>query len=280
MSISGGVKFFERPVSLFSDGNIEVTASTGGGAASRALDRNRVTYWRSVGSDDTTTETITLTFTAPVTFNRIFLLDHNFQGFNVQYDLSSVWTHFTSVVGLDGSQSNVTETAFSEDSAYYEHASVTTTGVRIQVTTTQVADEDKYLNQLVLTNELGTLVGYPDITGIEFSRNERSKKMLSGRTLSLKGEETFKVNLAFKNYPPSLSADIDLAMSLFDMEETFLVWLCGGRRGTDYFKKTLRGWRLRDLFSVQTAGGVAPDYTSNSYVLPVNLKINLVESVD
>ena len=200
--ISGGVKIFDRSLSLFSDGNMTVTVSTGAGSESRAFDRNRVTYWRSVDSDDTTTETITIAFAEAVTFDRILMLDHNWKGFNVQYDVSGVWTHFTGVTGLDGALANVTETAFSDDTAYYEVTQVTTTGVRFQVTTTQVADADKYINQIILTKEKGTLQGYPDISGIEFSRNERTKKMLSGRSLSLKGEETFQCELNFKNYPP------------------------------------------------------------------------------
>lgn len=278
--ISGGVKFFSRSESIFADGTFVVSASSANESVGRAFDRNKVTYWRSTGSDDTVTETITVTWGSAVTFDRLFLIDHNFKEYNVQYDVAGVWTHFASVVGIDGSLANLSETTFADDSSYYEFTPVTTTGLRIQVVKTQVADEDKYISQVVVTTELGTLQGYPDIQGIEWDRNERSKKMLSGKSLTLKSEETFKCTLNFKNYPPSLSDDVDLMFQLFDIEETFLVWLCGGRRGSDYFRKQLRGWRLRDLFSMQTVGKIAPDYTSNSYVLPVNFKISFVESVD
>lgn len=278
--ITGGAKFFQRSLSLFSDEQLTVSATSGTASAQRALDRNKVTYWRSVGSNDTVTETFEITWDNDVTFDRLLLIDHNFKEFNVQYDVAGVWTHFASVTGIGGSLANISETTFSEDSAYYEFTQVTTDKIRLQVVKTQVANDEKYLNQLIVTNELGTLEGYPDISGVEWSRNERSKKMLSGRTLSLKGEETFKCSMNFRNYPASLSNDIDLIFSLFDSEETFLLWLCGGRYGSDYFRKALRGWRLRDVFSMQTVGGINPDYTSNSYILPVNFKFNMVESVD
>lgn len=278
--ISGGIKFFSRSESIFADGTFTVSASSANESVSRAFDRNKVTYWRSTGSNDTVTETITVTWGDAVTFDRLFLIDHNFKEYNVQYDVAGVWTHFASVVGIDGSLANLSETTFSDDTSYYEFTPVTTTGLRIQVVKTQVANEDKYISQVIVTTEMGTLEGYPDVQGIEWDRNERSKKMLSGKTLTLKSEETFKCTLNFKNYPPSLSNDIDLMFQFFDLEETFLVWLCGGRRGSDYFRKQLRGWRLRDVFSMQTVGKISPDYTSNSYVLPVNFKISFVESVD
>ena len=206
-------------------------------------------------------------------------MDHNFKGFNIKYDSGGSFVHFASVVGLDGSQTNITETSFADDTAYYEIPTTTTTRMQIEVTTTQTADEEKYLNQVLVTTELGTLVGYPDISNVEFSRNERSKKMLSGRVLTLKGDETFKCSLVFKNYPASLGADIDLMTHLFDLEQTFLLWLCGGRRGTTYFRKALKGWRLKDIFSMQTSGAITPDYRENVYINPVNLKINSVEAV-
>lgn len=278
--ISGGVKFFERPVSIFADGNTTISASSGNSGANRMLDQNRVTYWRSVGSDDTTTETITITFISQVTFSRLFLVDHNFKSYNVKYYNGASYVHFASVVGIDGSMSNITETTFADDTAYYEFTPVTTGSIQIQVTTTQVADEEKYLNLLVCTTELGTLQGYPDIKGLSFARNEKSKKMLSGKQLTLKSQETFKCALQFRNYPGSLSADVDLMFELFDIETTFLIWVCGGRRGASYFKKQLRGWRLRDLFTVQTIGQIDPDYRDNVYLNPVNFTINFVESVD
>lgn len=280
MSITGGIKFFSRPVSYFSDGEITATASTGDALVSRALDRNRVTYWRSNGSDDTTTETITITWDTAQTFDRIALIDHNWKEYNVKYLSGVSYVHFASVVGIDGAQANISETTFADDSSYYEFTQVTTTSIQIEVVKTQTADDEKYLNQCVVTSELGTLVGYPDISGVEFSRNEKSKRMLSGKQLTLKSEEFFKCTLNFKTYPAKLSDDIDLMASLFDMEETFLVWLCGGRRGSGYFKKQLRGFRLRDMFSMQTQGTFNPDYTANVYVSSVNFRINLIESVD
>lgn len=278
MAISGGIKFFERSMCLVSDGTT-VSASSGNASAERALDRNSVTYWRTVGSTDAITETFEVTFNEDKTISRILLLDHNFKSFNIRYDVAGAWTHFASVTGLSGSMSNITETVFSGDTSYYEFSPVTTGKILISVTTTQVVDAQKYLAQLIVTSELGTLSGYPIIKGTELSRNLRVEKMLSGRALTMKSDEFFEVDLEFKDYPAGNSADIDLMFTLHDREDNFLIWLCGGRSGSSYFRKQLRGYRLRDVFPVQVIGSLKPIYSGNVYQNPVNFTVQFREDV-
>ena len=201
MPITGGLKILKRSKALFEDG-VTMAATSGTGSESRALDRNRFTFWRSVGSSDSVTETLILTFPSTTTIDRIFLVDHNWKSFTVKYDSGGVFVDFTSVVGLDGALGGgISETTFADNTAYYEFDSVSTTRLEITATLTQTADEDKYLNQLMATEEEGTMVGFPEIKGFTWSRNSRVKKMLSGRSLVQKSEESIKFSLDFKNYP-------------------------------------------------------------------------------
>lgn len=278
MSITGGLKLFNRSMCLYEDGTT-IVASSGDAAGPRCLDRNPISYWRSVGSSDVTTEELEITFTEAKTFDRIFLIDHNFESFNIQYFDGATYQHFANVTDIDGSQSNITETTYSRDTSYFEFTEVTSTKIRIQVTTTQVADDQKYLNQVIVTSEMGTLQGYPQIKGLELSRNLRTEKMLSGRSLTFKSDEFFKVQLDFKDYPPSLSADIDLIFSLHDIEDTFLIWICGGKTGSSYFRKQMRGYRLRDVISVQLTASIKPIYSDNVFVNAVNFSAQLQEAV-
>lgn len=278
MAISGGIKFFKKSKNLYADG-ATITASSGDASAPYSIDRNPFTYWRSVASDDTTTETITLTFPESVTIDRLLLIDINWKGFVVKYFSGGSYVHFASVTGIDGSKSNITETAFADDTAYYEFTPVTTTSIQITITTTQTADEQKYCNQIVFTEELGTLEGYPQVKGMTHSRNEREKEMLSGKSLVLKSEESFEVTLDFNSYPNSLSDDIVLAFALYDREENFIIWLCGGRRGA-YFGYQLKGWRLKDIYTCQVVGGIKPTFSNNQYKNTVNFAIKVREAVD
>lgn len=277
--ISGGIKFFSRSQCLFQDGTT-INCSTGQASGNFAIDRNPITYWRSVGSDDLTTEELEIVFMGDQTFDRILLLDHNFKEYNIQYFSGGMYVDFDNVVGLSGSLADISETVYARDTSYYEFDEVTTSKIRVQIVKTQVADEQKYLNQVIVCEELGTLVGHPDIKGTELDRQLRNQKMLSGRILSQKSDEVFEVQLDFKDYPASLSNDIDLMFSLHDIDDTFLIWLCGGRFGSNYFRKQLRGYRLRDVFPVQMVSTVKPIYSNNVFVNSVNLSVKFQEAVD
>lgn len=279
--ISGQIKFFDKSRCLYADGS-SATASSGNASANFALDRNTNTYWRSVSSNDTVTETFQITFASNQTLSRILLLDHNWKQFTVKYDLSGVWTDFASVVGLDGALGGgISETAFADDSAYYEFTPVTTGKILITVTKTQTANQDKYLNQAIVTTELGTLVGYPNVKDVTYQAFPRIQKVLSGKDIVQKSEQGFQCKLDFSNYPPDSngSPDFDLMASLFDRDDNFMIWLCGGRRGSTYFKYALRGFRLRDCPTVQMVTPLSVNYTENVYINPLNLSCEFHEAI-
>lgn len=280
MAISGGIKFFSRSKTLEQFG-ASVAASTGTASQEYCLDNNRYTSWQSAGSNDSTTETLTIDFYESTTIDRILLLSHNWKEYTIQYNLASVWTHFASVVGLDGAQANISETDFADDSSYYEFTPVTTTQIRIQIVKTQTADQEKYINQVIATEEIGTFTGYPEISKVETDRNAKVKQTLSGRFVVQKSVETFAIDLKFKNYPSSstYNGDMDILMELQDLEIPFLVWLCGGRRGETYFRYTLRGFRLQDVFQMQITKAIGLSYMDNIYTNPVSAAARFEEAV-
>jgi hypothetical protein len=281
--ITGGIKFFETSKCLFADGaTAESTPSSGSVTAQYCLDRNPYTYWYTSGSNDYTTEILTITLPASSTISRLLLLDHNFKQFNIKYlnDLS-VWTSFTNVKGMDGALSGISETAFSDDTAYYEFDQVTTTGIQISIDKTQVANAEKYLSQLIVTTELGTFAGYPTIKQVAVDRNSRIKKTLTGRYSIQKADETAAFQLSFKSYPSAITynVDMDLLMALHDRDASFLVWLCGGRRGSTYFNYTLRGFRLRDVFQMQLDKALNLSYTMSVYKNSLNAEVSFQETI-
>jgi len=281
MAISGAIKFFNKSKTLFADGVIIAASPSGDASASRAIDKNTVTYWRSVMSDDTITELLEITLTSNQIIDRILLLDHNWKQFTVMYWSGAAYVNFTGVVGIDGALGGgISETVFSDDTAYYEVIPVTTNKILITILKTQTANEEKYINQIIATEEFGTLSGYPIIRNTTIDRNSRRKEMLSGKILLQKSEEAFQVELNFNRYPASLSSDVDLIFGLHDIEENFLVWLCGGKRGANYFTKQMRGYRLRDVFCVQMTAAIKPIYSDNIYKNTLNFSAKLEEAVD
>jgi len=278
MTITGGIKFFERSSALFNDGTTAVASSNSSAANNILTNRLDLVYWESIGSDDLTTETITVTYNTTVTIDRIILNKINFKEFTVKYDSGGMWTDFTSVFGIDGALAGgISETAFADESAYYEVASITTSELQISVTKTQVADAEKIIYNLFTTEELGTFTGYPQIVDIDFNRNSRESQVLSGLAQIQKSYEVNSFGLEFESYPSQ--ADMDLINVLFDESKSFLVWLCGGRRGSDYFRFDIKGFRLPDIYNMQTSGSINPSYPLTTYVNAPNNTLTLVASV-
>jgi len=283
--ITGGVKFFNTSVCLAANGASATSVPSNGSTTGNfCLDRNPYSYWYTSGSNDSTTELLTVVFPSSVPITRLLLLDHNFKQFTAKYlNSGGAWTDFTNAVGLNGAMSGgkISETTFSDNSAYYEFDSVTTKSIQISITTTQVANADKYLNTCIATTEIGTLAGYPTIQAVTVDRNSKIKKTLSGRYSIQKSDETAAFKLSFKSYPSAITynVDIDLMMTLHDMDAPFLVWLCGGRRGTTYFNYTLRGYRLKDVYQMQIDKALALAYTQSISKNSLNAEVSLQESI-
>lgn len=277
MSLTGGISFYKRNKAIFEDGSTAV-ASTGSTEASLILGTNKFFQWSSIGSDDTTVETITISMPEAVTINRIFLGDHNWKEFTVKFDSG---TDFTTVVGIDGALGGgIAETAFARDTAYYEFDAVTATTIEITITKTQVVDEEKTLVLFIATEELGTLTGFPKNNGVNLDRNEKVEEAISGRMHVEKSYESARMDLTLKAYASGTidatgQADIDLLDSLHDSNVPFLVWANGGV--PDNFRFSQRGWRLKDIYQMQTVKGTRNAYDKNVYVFGVNQKYSFVE---
>jgi len=279
MAVTGGIKFFEQNKALVKLGaTVEVTS--GDMVAEYMLDTNPITAWNSVGSSDAVTETIIIRFGYERDIDRLLLVDHNFEQFTASYWNGSGWTNFASVRDINGNSSlGITEISNTKTVNYYEFDQVTTTAIRIQVVTTLVTNDEKYIFQVIATKELGTLQGYPIISNIKHSRSSQVTEMLSGKSNIIKSYESFSCKLQFKNYPASLDDDIDLIYTLFDSIDPFIMWLCGGKYGSTRFANTLRGFRLKDLYQCQTRGELPVSYYKNIYTAPVNLEVSIDEVV-
>lgn len=275
---NGGIKFFNKSQCLLVDG-ATCEASSGDVVQDFCIDSNPITFWNSVDSDDTISETLEIVF-EEADITRLFLLDHNFKEYTIQWWNGSSYQNFTNVVGLDGALvGNISETTYSQDTSYYEFTEVTTRKILITVVKTQTVNDEKYLNQVIVTSELGTLTGYPDISKLKHSRSTVTMPMLSGKDIVIKGYASVSFSLVFKNYPASYTTDLDLIFTLFDKADPFLIWLCGGRYGTTYFKYTIRGFRLKDVYQCQVEGDLPVDYYKNAYVLPIDSEIKFTEHV-
>jgi hypothetical protein len=279
MSLTGGISFFKRNKAIFEDGSTAV-ASSNSTSASLILGTNKFFKWESIGSDDTTTETITITMPDAVDITRIFLADHNWKEYTIKF--GGVPTDFTTVVGIDGALGGgIAETAYARDTSYYEFDLVNTDTIEITVTKTQVADEEKSLVIFIVTEELGTLLGFPRNSGVNLNRNVRRERAISGRMHVEKSYESASMDLILKGYAVGTDtqgqADIDLLDSLHDRDIPFIVWPNGGVPTNFRFEQ--RGWRLKDIYQMQTDTPTRNAYRNNVYKFGVDQRYSFQEVV-
>lgn len=260
MTISGGIKVFDKSRALIKDG-ASVVASSGDASADLALSMNRNVRWDSVGSDDTTAETFVITM-ASVAIDRIFIVDHNLKDFSITYGAGA--SSFANVAGIDGALGGgIVETVFAQDTAYYEFDSVTTTQINITATKTQTVDAEKHMTLVAVTTEIGTFVGFP-LTKPKIKANSKIAKTQNGKFKTQKGNETFQCGLEVEY---SEEADITILNTLYEKQEPFLIWLSGGKFGSSNFSVTnFKSWRLKDLYQVQSFGDMESEFANNVYV--------------
>ena len=117
-----------------------ITVASGDASKAYIYDRNFATKWLSVGSDDTTTETIEIIFALAKTIDRISLINHNLKEFDIQYWNGSAYVDFSTAID---------ETTNTSTNDFYSFTSVSTLKIKLSATKTGVVDAQKYLSQLL-----------------------------------------------------------------------------------------------------------------------------------
>lgn len=274
--ITGGIKFFDQNFGLFRAG-VTAVASSNTDSVNYLLDVSRYTQWESIGSNDATSETITITFPNSKTIDSLFLVDMNLKEFGIKYYDGLSFVDFTDVCGVNGVETvSISETDYSLPTAFYQFSEVSTTQIQITMTKTQEVDVDKFIGQFVATLEIGTFLGFPRVVP-ESTRNETTATALSRRLVVQKTYETNKIKINFKSHP--FQNDEDIVETLFDREIPFLVYPCGGRTGSSYFRIEQKNWRINDIYNVQILGALKNEYEKGVYTLGFKKSITLQEHI-
>jgi len=276
MSINGSVKFFEPSQSLFKDG-ATATANSNSSNAVLILNYDKETAWVSDGSSEGSAATITIDLGENKTFNRLFLINHNFKTFTVTYGSGA--TDFANVVTINnGSQSTISESSFAYDTAYYEFDEVTTDQINISCTYVQApaTTEEKFLASLIICEEIGQFtidgIGRPNA---RIDANNRIAENIHNKSVVQRGIDVFACSIS-SQYTFD-QEDLDLFLELFDRNEDFLIWLCGGRVGTPYFRLNHKPYRLRDLYRVRNVQSLSNNYYKGLKHTGTTNELNVIE---
>jgi hypothetical protein len=256
-----GCKFFE-PSLLENAGVVSaLTATTNNSLVGNILNDDQLLPWISLGSNDTITEEINITFSTSQTVSRIFLLNFNFKDFKIFYNTNQ---NFAGVKTLDASGlSEINIVNNTKDVAYFEVTPQACNNIKIQAFNTIVANAQKFLGYLVITTEVGAISQhYMTKIDMSFDNNEKVVKALNNRYSIQKQQRTVSARIE-GNF--LTGTNYSLIQGLSARSEPFLFWACGGLPPSIFPVAVAEGWGLRDLFKMQVDSAFSPRYIADIF---------------
>jgi hypothetical protein len=260
-------RFFEKNKADFSLDTVTVTASQGQDTAYFTLNRNNLTAWVTSGSVDADNTTYVVDWSDQKTIDSILLVQHNFKAFTVKYWDGAAYQDFSTPIA---------QTVNTSADTFYSFTAVATTKIKITITGTMVANDDKYLYQFIATKAIGQFAGWPVFKKPTLSKNKIITKMLSGKESVRDQIGSYKVSLEIKIL--SSTADVALIETIFDSIEGFLFWPCGGSEAQ--FITGAQSYRKRDIYLMKSAGDYVPELYNGIYSCGIHMLLPLTEVVD
>lgn len=282
MSINKGWKVFEPS---FTDNllNRNITVTTGELGKLNVFNRDTSRVWQSIGSDDSTTETITINFDEETEIDTIIFVGINWKDFNVSTSNGLIdsactidhpkgldvevfnWVDDSSNNIVDDEDNNIVFVTgdssapgnienYNRDTFYMGFDKQTVTSVTVEVSSTQIANKQKSLGYFIITKSVGngSTRSELDTPTITFSNNEKVSKGLNNRSFVQKLQKTVKISIGFDLWQQS---QVDLYEKLYNRQESFLFWACGGIPDDCFTLFRPEGLRFRDIYLMQITGG-------------------------
>ena len=267
--ITGRIKFLKQSVARFANAG-SITADDGTDASVLLNERGEES-WVSTVSDGSNV-TISVSFGSSFV-NRIMIVGHNVRDFTITGEFSGI-TDINNNTIPDG---NIAVTGNTLDTSYFAFdPQPNLSTFDINLGNTIVAGENKTIRRIIVAEEIGTYKGFPVIKQISFNLNSRDVKSKGGPQLITKQRRVLKkIPLQFRNY--TQIEDIALTDQLHLSQSPFLIWPCGGDE--KQFRYPISGYRLQDIYKVQTKGDFRTSFKDGSYRQLISATINFVEAI-
>lgn len=273
MPNTGRVKFFER--SKLIPMTADVVGSSGGVSVNSLLSFDRGSYWQSDDTSDSIASELSFSFSPLVNISRLIIVDTNIRDVKIEFDMT-----LSNIVDIDNLRvSSLSPYRNRNPIIYLEFDPIDIVSLRLIAMNTQTPNQRKYIRQVIATNEIGIFQGFPEVSSYNANQNtivHRASTGVKHIVKQIKTIDTF--NLRFKHYPEA--EDISLSNKLFDWpERSFILWPCGGGYGSDHFLFESEGWRLQDIYNVQTTGRKSQKWWRNFYKSGAETSLRMVEVI-
>lgn len=264
-----GLRFFSTNYSELSFGGT-ITVSSADNTKQFAFDGLTGTRWITDG-EGTNGDTVSLEmdFGFNRTIDSLYVYNTNISNIVLSYWNGSSYT------ALTGSNATIIKDATGYFVFVKLNVPVDTQKVKVTGSNTIVANQEKYVTQLMSFAEIGQFEYFPDFDP-EIEPEQNVFKTTDGRGFVIERGEAFSAKITFKSHVNQ--NDIDLAEELYARKEPFFIWPNGGDQD-NIFKFTFRPFRFQDIIKVTLVGKRSPQFSKNYYRAGFNDVMNLIEVV-
>jgi hypothetical protein len=269
--MNNGICFYEKSkmdLDLGTAITVAVSDSTATDTGSTYTDlmRNRRndSGWATTGSNDAANTTLTITALDAFDIDTIFLILHNLKAYTLKYWNGSAWTDFSTPVNVSNNSDTTSRHTFTQ---------VSTTSIQLVITGTMVANADKFIAQMVLTQLIGQLTTGMSISNSTTSQVRRVTQMISGKYKVARNLGGFSCTIQKNNMTDD--TDLTLLETLYQKPRGFLVWLNGG--SSTQFKTLRIGYRPQDLYLMDFKNEYTNQFDKGNYNFGTNINAQLVE---
>lgn len=151
--------------------------SSGADLIARIYDYDTATLWKSVGSNDTVTETVEVRFKegqtlVNKTFDRIYLIKHNLKDFKVQYSTNgTVWNDITETI----------KTTNTDENNSFSFSAITAGWIKLIMNKTITADQEKQVTEFYVGSYKYTLLTEPTDYNVRYFKKDGEINLATGR---------------------------------------------------------------------------------------------------
>lgn len=224
--------------------------------------RDNTSGWATTGSTDAANTQLDILFGESHEIDRILLIGINWKTYTIQYWNGSAYVDFSTAIS---------ETVNADSEKEHSFTDVETERIRIIITGTMTANDDKVATQIIVTQHIGTLNSEPFLADVEVSKNRRTVEMLSGKKKIQRnvGAHSFVLQKAALTN----SADLTVLETLHEYHHGFLVWPCAGTSRSRVF------WRKKDIFLMNLASELRPEFNEGRFGWGMNVSLQFVEVI-
>lgn len=245
-----------------------VATNTGQDYIDLIRNRSNNSGWLTTNSDDTANTEILVDLVDVLNVDMVGLIRHNFKDFTIEYFDEDLLSYETFESFTDNTESsNISESA----------TTISTSKIKITINSTQVADADKVLRQLVITEKLltGQFNGYPQIKKPTTSFNKKVNRLLGGAVNVVEKRGAFSCSLDVRLL--SNDEDLDIIEQIYFQREGILMLLSGNKE--DQFLNRRVGYRNEDIVLVRPTNELELPYFQGIYKNGIVIKMRLEQSV-